>query len=98
MTKAEIINEIALKNGLDKKSVSDIVESFMDTVKRNMGQGKNVYLRGFGSFVIKQRKEKVARNILKRSSVYVPAHCVPDFKPAAEFKAAVHNVKLTKKK
>ena len=97
MTKAEIVSEIAISTGFDRASVSTILEAFMKDVKDNMALGKNVYLRGFGSFIVKTRKEKIARNILKRSSVYVPEHSVPDFKPAAEMKEAVYHVKLNKK-
>jgi DNA-binding protein HU-beta len=97
MTKAELITEIALSTGYDKNSVAVIVEAFMEGVKKSMARGKNVYMRGFGSFVLKSRKEKMARNITKRTTVYVPAHCVPDFKPAAEFKACVHDAKPVKK-
>jgi len=98
MTKAELINEIAIHSGFDKTTISLIVETFMEDIKKTLATGENVYLRGFGSFVVKSRREKMARNITKRSTVYVPAHCVPDFKPGAEFKDAVRNVKLTKKK
>ena len=82
----------------DKDTVSVIAESFMEGIKKNLGSGKNVYLRGFGSFVVKARKEKIARNISKRTTVYVPAHCVPDFRPAAEFKECVHDIKPVVKK
>jgi DNA-binding protein HU-beta len=94
MTKAELITEIALNTGYDKKTISVITEALMDKIKSNMAKGKNVYMRGFGSFVVKPRKEKIARNITKRTTVYVPAHCVPSFKPAKEFNDAVHDLKL----
>ncbi len=98
MTKAELLSQIALKTGYDKTTISVIAEAFMSGIKSNMGKGENVYLRGFGSFIVKSRKEKVARNIKERTSVYVPAHCVPSFKPGREFNEAVHDVKLKKKK
>ncbi len=85
MTKAELINELAISTGFDKKSISVIVEGFMDQVKNNVANGENVYLRGFGSFVTKTRAAKVARNISKNTSVQVPAHEIPYFKPADEF-------------
>jgi DNA-binding protein HU-beta len=89
MTKADIINELATSTGYDKKTVGVIVEAFTESVKNNLINGENVYIRGFGSFITKTRAAKVARNILKQTSVAVPAHKIPAFKPAAEFKAAV---------
>lgn len=85
MTKAELINELAISTGYDKKSITLIVEGFMENVKNNVANGENVYLRGFGSFVTKTRAAKVARNISKNISVHVPEHKVPYFKPAQEF-------------
>lgn len=85
MTKAEIVNEISLKTGTDRKEVLQIVESFMDNVKISLANGENVYLREFGSFIVKHRAEKVARNINKNISVVVPAHDVPAFKPSRDF-------------
>ena len=85
MTKAELINELAISTGFDKKSISVIVEGFMDQVKNNVANGENVYLRGFGSFVTKTRAAKIARNISKNTSVQVPAHEIPYSKPADEF-------------
>ena len=98
MTKAELVSEIAMRTGLDKRTVSTVVENFTKGIKDNLSQGNEVFIRGFGSFVIKPRKERIARDILNRTSVYVPAHCVPDFKPAKEFNAAVHSLKVDKKK
>lgn len=86
MTKVEIVNEISLKTGTDRKEVLQIVESFMDNVKISLANGENVYLREFGSFIVKHRAEKVARNINKNISVVVPAHDVPAFKPSDSFK------------
>lgn len=85
MTKAEIVNEISQKTGVDRKEVLQIVEGFMDSVKTSLANGKNVYLRGFGSFVVKHRAEKVARNINKNTSMIVPAHDIPAFKPSKDF-------------
>lgn len=85
MTKADIVYEISKNTGEDKQTVLRVVEAFMSTLKASMVGGKNVYLRGFGSFVIKQRAEKRARNISKNTSVIIPAHCVPSFKPAKTF-------------
>jgi len=89
MTKAELINEIAISTGYDKTTIGIIVESMMENVKKNLADGENVYLRGFGSFIIKKRAAKVARNISKNVSVKVPAHRVPAFKPAKEFSETV---------
>ena len=85
MTKADIVNEISRSTGLDKAAVLQTVEKFMDVVKDSMAHGNNVYLRGFGSFVIKTRKEKTARNISKNTSITIPEHKVPTFKPSRVF-------------
>ena len=89
MTKADLINEMAITTGYDKKTITLIVEAFMKNVKNNVAAGENVYLRGFGSFVTKVRKAKVARNISQKTSVFVPEHKIPYFKPAKEFEAEV---------
>jgi DNA-binding protein HU-beta len=89
MTKAEIVNEIANKSGIDKVTVLRVVESFMDEVKESLASNENVYLRGFGSFVVKQRAEKVARNISRNTTITIPAHSIPSFKPAKTFVEAV---------
>lgn len=85
MTKADIVNEIARSTGLEKSAVMTTVEEFMKVVKDNMAEGNNVYLRGFGSFVVKTRKAKTARNISKNTSIKIPAHTVPTFKPSRVF-------------
>lgn len=85
MTKAEIVNEIANKTGVEKVVVQKTVEAFMNTVKGSLVKGENVYLRGFGSFIIKKRAEKTGRNISKNTTIIIPAHCIPSFKPAKEF-------------
>ncbi len=85
MTKAEIVNEISRTTGLEKAAVLATVESFMDVVKEAMAGGQNVYLRGFGSFIVKTRKEKTARNISKNTSIKVPEHKIPAFKPSKVF-------------
>ena len=84
MTKAEIVNEISRRTGVDNKEVLQIVEGFMNSVKKSLAHGENVYLRGFGSFVVKHRAEKVARNISKNTSIIIPAHDVPAFKPSKD--------------
>lgn len=85
MTKAEIVSSISSKTGIEKSAVMAIVEEFMVTLKDSMTGGENVYLRGFGSFIIKRRAEKTGRNIKKNTSVIVPAHNIPAFKPAKTF-------------
>ncbi|MDR2911956.1 MAG: integration host factor subunit beta [Alistipes sp.] len=89
MTKADIVNDIAKRTGVDKAAVQLIVESFMDSVKDALVKQQHVYLRGFGSFIIKKRAEKVARNISKNTTITIPAHNIPAFKPAKSFHASV---------
>jgi DNA-binding protein HU-beta len=85
MTKAEIVAEIAIKTGIEKVAVQATVEAFMDTVKGAMEKGDNVYLRGFGSFIVKKRAQKTGRNISKNTTIVIPAHYIPSFKPAKVF-------------
>lgn len=85
MTKAEIVKQIAEKTGIEKETVSAIVENFMEQVRSSMIHGENIYLRGFGTFQLKRRAEKVARNISKNTTIVIPAHTVPAFKPSPDF-------------
>ena len=85
MTKADIVNEIAKSTGIDKPVVLETIEKFMTVVKESLAEGENVYLRGFGSFIIKVRSEKTARNISKNTTIVIPAHKIPAFKPAKVF-------------
>ncbi len=85
MTKADIVNEIAKNTGIEKVTVQKAVESLMETVKDSMVKGNNVYLRGFGSFIVKKRAKKTARNISKNTTIIIPAHNIPAFKPAKSF-------------
>lgn len=85
MTKAEIVAKIAEKTGVEKGAVQSVVENFMETVKAAMANGENVYLRGFGSFIIKTRKAKTGRNISKGVKIDIPEHNIPAFKPAKTF-------------
>ena len=86
MTKADIINEIAMATGVQKRDVTVVVESYMETIKNSLLEKKeNVYLRGFGSFVIKHRAAKTARNILKNTTMTIEAHDLPSFKPSKSF-------------
>jgi DNA-binding protein HU-beta len=94
MTKAEIVSEIASKTGVEKVAVQASVEAFMTSVKNSLIKGENVYLRGFGSFIIKKRAQKTGRNISKNTTIVIPAHNIPAFKPAKEF---LIDVKTSKK-
>lgn len=89
MTKAEIVQEIANKTGIEKGAVQATVEAFMETLKSNMAKGENIYLRGFGTFLLKRRAEKTGRNISKNTAVKIPAHMIPAFKPAKEFTSEI---------
>lgn len=91
MTKADIINEISKDTGIEKVSVQRTVEAFMDSVKNSLEEGNNVYLRGFGSFIVKKRAEKTARNISKNTTIIIPEHSIPAFKPAKVFVNKVKN-------
>ena len=87
MTKADIVNEISKSTGVEKAQVQQIVES--ESIKDSLTANKNVYLRGFGSFIVKRRAEKVARNISKNTTITIPAHNIPAFKPAKSFAGKV---------
>lgn len=85
MTKADLVEQIAYKTGIERTEVLTVVESFMKSVKGSLEKGENVYLRGFGSFVVKTRASKIGRNITKNTPVQIPAHNIPSFKPAKVF-------------
>jgi len=85
MTKADIVSKISDQTGIEKIAVQATVEAFMDSVKLSLTEGNNVYLRGFGSFIVKERAEKTGRNISKNASIIIPAHNIPAFKPAKTF-------------
>lgn len=89
MTKADIVSEIAKNTGIEKVEVQRVVEAFMESVKTSLINHNDVFLRGFGSFIIKERAQKVARNILKGTTITIPAHNIPAFKPAKSFVAKV---------
>lgn len=86
MTKAELVNAIAIQTGYDKTSILNVVESAMENVKKTIAEGENVYLRGFGSFIVKTRAKKLARNISRNETIVVPEHKIPAFKASNEFK------------
>ena len=89
MTKADIVNEVAKSTGVEKVKVQSVVEAFMDSIKASLAKDENVYLRGFGSFVVKTRAKKTARNISKNTTIVIPEHKVPSFKAAKTFAAKV---------
>ena len=90
MTKADIVTEIAEKTGIEKATVLTTVEAFMASVKESLAKEENVYLRGFGSFILKKRAQKTARNISKNTTIIIPEHNIPAFKPAKTF---MHDIK-----
>ena len=89
MTKAEIVTEIAKKTGIEKKDVLNTIEAFMEADKESLTKEENVYLRGFGSFIVKKRAQKTARNISKNTTIIIPEHNIPAFKPAKTFNISV---------
>ena len=95
MTKAEVIAAISSKTGIEKSTVQSTVEAFMDTLKANLKTGENIYLRGFGSFIVKKRAQKTGRNISKKTTIIIPEHYIPAFKPAKVF---LNDVKKSVKK
>jgi len=97
MTKADIVSAISDKTGIEKVDVLTVVEGFMSTVRGSLEKGENVYLRGFGSFIIKTRAKKTGRNILANKSIIIPAHNIPAFKPAKSFAEKVKSKVKVKK-
>ncbi len=93
MTKAEVVSEIAKRTGLDKADTLACVEGFMAVIKESLENGEAVYLRGFGTFNIKTRAAKAARDILKNTTITVPEHNIPSFKPAKTFAISVRKTK-----
>ena len=89
MTKFEIVKEVSKSTGIEATMVQAVVEGFMTAVKGSLAKGENVYLRGFGTFEVKTRAAKTARNITKNTTLIIPEHKVPTFKPCAEFKSQV---------
>ena len=91
MTKADVINEIAEKTGIDKADVQVTVEAFFSVVKNSMADGENIYVRGFGSFINKKRAKKIARNISKNTAIVIDEHFIPSFKPSKVFIEKIKN-------
>ena len=96
MTKADIVSNISEAKGVEKAEVQAVVEAFMEEVKNSLENGKNVYLRGLGSFIIKRRAEKTGRNISKNTTIKIPAHNIPAFKPSKMFVESVKKSVKTK--
>lgn len=97
MTKADIISKIAEKTGVEKAYVAISVESFLDVVKDTMGEGDNIYIRGFGTFLNKKRAKKIARNISKDTSIIIEEHYIPSFKPSKFFVEKIKSSDKVKK-
>lgn len=89
MIKADIVSQVSENTGVEKSTVQKALDAFMETVKASLAGGNNIYLRGFGSFIVKKRAEKIARNISKNTTVIIPEHFIPLFKPADSFVAQV---------
>jgi len=85
VTKADVINQISEKTGIDRSDVTTTVETLFAVVKDSMAEGENIYVRGFGSFVNKKRAKKIARNISKNTAIVIDEHYVPSFKPSKMF-------------
>ena len=96
MTKADIVTDIAVETGLERTEALRAVEAFMNSIKNSLSKGQNVYLRGFGSFVVKERAEKTGRNISKKTTIIIPAHNIPSFKPSKTFVEDVKKKVLVK--
>ncbi len=91
MTKAEVVQQIADKTGIDKADVYTTVEAFFSVIKNSMSDGENIYIRGFGSFINKKRARKVGRNISKNTAMIIDEHYVPSFKPSKVFLEKIKN-------
>ncbi len=89
MTKADIVDDIAERTGFTKKDVADTVDEFLDTVSRALTAGNHIEIRGFGTFKVKERKARIARNPRTGDPVHVPARRVPVFKVSKELKELV---------
>lgn len=87
MTKAEIVNEVAKAKNLDRVTVQAVLEASIECIKGSVSKGEAVYLRGFGSFIVKHRAQKAARNITQKTTITIPAHDIPAFKPSKAFVA-----------
>ena len=89
MAKSEIVKEVSKSTGIEANTVMAVVEGFMEAVKGSLAKENNVFLRGFGTFAVQTRAQKTARNITKNTTVIIPEHKVPTFKPSSDFKNMV---------
>lgn len=94
MRKADLVNQIAEKTGVPKVDVLVTLEQFFKEVKSSLEGGENVYVRGFGSFVVKKRKKKIGRNIQKNTAIEIPAHYIPHFRPSKDFSERVRAIEV----
>jgi DNA-binding protein HU-beta len=94
MRKADLINKISEKTGIPKVDVLVTLETMFKEVKASLASGENLYVRGFGSFIVKKRAAKIGRNIKKNVAVAIPEHYIPAFKPSKEFMKDVKNADL----
>ena len=94
MTKQDLVNEVSKSTGVEKIAVEKTIEALMETVRVSMAKNQNIYLRGFGTFIVKKRAKKTARNISKNTTVIIPEHFVPSFKPAKEFMDKIKSKKV----
>ena len=94
MRKADLINNISESTGIPKVDVLVTLEAFFKEVKDNLSQGEHIYIRGFGSFIIKKRAAKIGRNIKKNVAVQIPEHYIPAFKPSKKFVNEVKKLKV----
>ena len=94
MTKQDLVNEVSKSTGVEKITVEKTIEALMETVRVSMAKNQNIYLRGFGTFLVKKRANKTARNISKNTTVIIPEHFVPTFKPAKEFVDKIKSKKV----
>ena len=94
MTKQDLVNDISKQTGIEKVAVSKTIEALMETIKGSMVKNQNIFLRGFGSFIVKKRAKKTARNISKNTTMIIPEHFIPAFKPAKEFMAKIKKKKV----
>ena len=85
MRKADLINRISENTGIPKVDVLVTLENLFKEVKASLGEGENIYIRGFGCFITKKRAAKIGRNIKKNIAVEIPEHFIPAFKPSKEF-------------
>lgn len=97
MRKADLINQISEKTGVPKVDVLITVETLLKVIKNTMGEGENIYVRGFGSFILKKRAAKIGRNIKKNVAVHIPEHYIPAFKPSKEFLLEIREKKSVPK-